>query len=174
MTLLEHDYDRRGGLPPASSELAAPIAPARPNCEPAAITAAPDLFPPPEGWGVVAGHPSPFVPCHREGHAGEPAFALLSVRFPVSRVDLEAVLWLGLETGLTVAELEDSRFPHQFVLDTLINAGLAEVEEARLRLSEVRPSDSGWAQVLYVRGRVAQLYSNSSGPARPQGTGGRP
>ncbi|SDX91470.1 hypothetical protein SAMN05216215_101756 [Saccharopolyspora shandongensis] len=118
-----------------------------------------------QAQGMVGENHAKFFPTHREGN-DTPVVMQVSMSLPVSLEDIEAVLWIAVNGGMTLDERElgDDAFAHEMVLETFLHEGSNRVYEARLDIEEIKPGGGDWALLMMVRKRVRELYGRPSVP----------
>jgi hypothetical protein len=87
----------------------------------------------------------------------------------LGEVDLVAALWRCTPEGLSADELANPQVVRELVVDTIVNAGLDEVDEARAQVADVVPGtgEHAWLQQLQaaVRRAFAPVLSAPAGRA---------
>ncbi|SDY10430.1 hypothetical protein SAMN05216215_10203 [Saccharopolyspora shandongensis] len=123
------------------------------------------LFNTDKAQGMVGENHATFFPSHREGN-DSPVVMQVSMSLPVSLEDIEAVLWIAVNGGMTLDERElgDDQYAHEMVLETLLHEGGNRIYNARMDIEEIKPGGGQWALLMMIRKRVRDLYGRPSVP----------
>ncbi|RCW37490.1 hypothetical protein DFQ14_1277 [Halopolyspora algeriensis] len=119
----------------------------------------------PKATADVGGRSVEYTPTHREA-TETPAALSMSVTVPMSLEDITAALWLVIDGGMPLDELDDIEFTHRMVVETLITEGSAAVTDARHALAELKPGTARANVAVAVRAKVAELYGQAAMPAQ--------
>ncbi|WP_139182986.1 hypothetical protein [Actinopolyspora xinjiangensis] len=106
--------------------------------------------------------PIDFTPVLRED-AETPATMQMAMNVDISLEDAAAALWIVLRGGIELSALDNDRFTHEMVLETIFAEGGNAVAAARDEMND-QPAGSFEAHTAHaLRSRVAALYG--TGPA---------
>ncbi|MDR7301630.1 hypothetical protein [Haloactinomyces albus] len=121
--------------------------------------------------GHVDGRPVEFIPTHRDGNTS-PATMRVSMTVPVSLEDVTAALWILVDGGMAIEELEDDEFAHMMVVETLFAEGGTAIAAALAVMDDLPPGSERAETAAMLRARVDKLYGQPLASTRYELAGG--
>ncbi len=122
--------------------------------------------------GQMGAHTVSFPSVLRDGDP-TPAVTTVTLTIPLAAVDVEAVLWWLIDSGVRLDELTNPTVAVFYLCEALAHESTHTFTDARAALDEVRPGHPGYELREQVRAVVATLIAPAPAPASWYGRAGR-